>query len=104
MERENNCCFHLFNLKQDAGAEQQMIHWQTHNFQCLPAPLSTFPLLGTYAKLPIFITAAGVLLGQTFLTSCNGARSPLAREPDDLYLNDDIAETNLSRVFPDISE
>jgi len=44
------------------------------------------------------------LLGQTFLTSCNGARSPLAREPDDLYLNDDIAETNLSRVFPDISE
>lgn len=29
-------------------------------------------------------------------TSLTGARRPLAREPEPLYLNEDITETNLS--------
>lgn len=43
-------------------------------------------------------------LEDMFLTSFNGARSPLAREPDEVNLNDDTTETNFSIDFPDISE
>ena len=39
-----------------------------------------------------------------FWTSFRGARRPLAREPDDEYLNDDITETNFSIDFSAMSE
>lgn len=44
------------------------------------------------------------LLVRVFRTSFRGARRPLAREPDEVYLNDDITETKLSIDFSAISE
>lgn len=38
-----------------------------------------------------------------FLMSLRGARSPLAREPDDVHLKDDITEMNFSIDFSAIS-
>lgn len=39
-----------------------------------------------------------------FLMSFRGARSPLAREPDEEYRNDDIIETKFSTDFCATSE
>ena len=44
------------------------------------------------------------LFVQVFRTSFSGARRPLAREPDEEHLNDDITETNFSIDFSAISE
>lgn len=44
------------------------------------------------------------LFMQLFFISFRGARRPLAREPDELYLNDDKTETNFSIDFSAISE
>ena len=44
------------------------------------------------------------LLVRVFCTSFRGARRPLAREPDEEHLNDDITETNLSIDFSAMSE
>lgn len=44
------------------------------------------------------------LLVHVFRASFRGARRPLAREPGDENLNDDITETNLSIDFSAMSE
>lgn len=44
------------------------------------------------------------LVLQVFFTSLRGARRPLAREPFDVNLNDDMTETNFSIDFSAISE
>ena len=43
-------------------------------------------------------------LGQVLRIFRKGARRPLAREPDDEHLNDDITETKFSNDFSAISE
>ena len=56
----------------------------------------------TQLNINIEVQNSIYLLVLVFLISFRGARSPLAREPFEVYLNDDRTETKLSIDFSDI--